>query len=244
MRRAVSILPLLLVAGCATSGGVVQSFWSSIFGRKAAAVQKAEAKQGTLEDKAVTAAQVEVIKTGVALAAADDSLPVEVARRTNANAAALLNQREALSVAVQDDAVATAKGLLARAEAAERSQQATEATNRTMSAQLASVRAELKKLATERDEEARKNLTLANELRSATVVKWAGVAGSTLLGLLAIAYRLNIGRLQTAAGEVLAHVQEKHGKDAADAARSVAGVVLHTGEQKGVYKVFSTLTGK
>lgn len=241
---------LFLTAGCTST-----SSWNPLnawFGRKANAEAKTEAKASAVEDKSVTAAQVEVVKTGVALAAAavehPESRPVQVAQRTNANAAALLNQREALSVAAHDEAVATAQGLLsaetAKREAAEKAQAQTEARNRDMGEQLEKLRGQLKQLSKERAEEAAKNLALANELRAATIWKWAGTAGSVLLGLAAVAYRLNLGRFQTGAAEVLARLKQTHGDEVAGTARSVLDAVLHTGEQKAVFRAFTAISQK
>lgn len=249
MKKLPYILLPLLLAGCATQGGFVNGLWSKMFGRKAEAVAKTEVKADKLEDKEVTAAHVEVVKTGILLDAAKaenpESRPVAMAARTNQNAGELLNHRDPLSVATVDEAVAVARGLIssesdARAKA-ERAQATAEGANRQLSEELTKTRNDLKKLSAERDEEARNNLALANELRTERVVKWAGMAGSALLGLAAIAYRLNIGRFQDAAATVLSNIQAKHGAEAAATARTAFDTILHTGEQKGVAKAFFAL---
>jgi len=233
----------LCFTGCSSTGGF--NPLRSWFGRKAAAEQKAEVKAGVLEDKTVDAAQVEVVKTGIALEAAPPSRPVEVAKRTNDNAEALLNQRKPLNAATLAEVKTTVAGLLsvetAKREAAEKAQLATEKQNQTLSQELEQTRADLKELAKARAVEAANNLELANQLRWANIVKYAGIAASTLLSLAVIAYRLNIGRLQTGAAEVLAKLQASH-PEAATTARSALDAILHTGEQRGVAKAFFNLT--
>lgn len=249
MRRAVIIFPLLLLPGCATQGNFVNGLWSKMFGRKAEAVAKTEVKADKLEDREVTAAHVEVVKTGTLLAAAatehPDSRPVAMASRTNQNAADLLNHRDPLSVATIDGAVSIARGLLSAETAArahaESAQATAEGTNRQLSEQLSQTRVELKKLSAERDAEARNNLSLANQLRTERFYKYACAAASTILGLAAIAYRLNIGRFQGAAASVLDRIKAQHGDAAADTARTALDTVLHTGEQRGVAKAFFAL---
>lgn len=245
---------IVLFGGCANASALLTKAnplnWGS--GRAAKKEAKAEVKQSGIEDQAVHAAQVEVEKTGVALAAArvenPESRPVAVAERTNSNARALLNQREPLDVATAQAAIDTANGLLSaettRRESAEKAQAKAESDIRTMATELATTRKELQALKARADAEAANNLELARTLNNERFMKWSAMGLSAALGLLTIAYRLNIGRLQTAAGEVLAHVQKTQGTEAADVARKIAGVVLHTGEQKGVFKVFSALTQK
>ena len=233
-----------LLTGCASGNGG-SGILSAIFGRKAAAAAKAEAKATVLEDKSVTAAQVEVFKTSLALEVArgehPDSRPVEIASRTNQNALEVLNQRDPLTVEATQEAREIVKGLLARVEAAEGKQKAAEASILGMTKELQTVREHAKKLAIQAQAEAANNLALANELRAATLWKWASTGLSVGLGLLAIAYRLNLGRLQTGAAEVLAKVGQKYGEEGQSVARGALDAVLHTGEQKGVARAFFAL---
>lgn len=249
MKRAAIFLALLMLSGCASNTMLTKLNplnWGK--GRAAQSEAKAEVKRDTMEDKAVKAAQVEVVKTGVLLTAArvenPASVPVAAALRTNANAADLLNQREPLDAATKADAVAIAQGLAIRAEKAEQAQASAEAGNRRMALDLDAVRVELKALKVKADTEAANSLAMAKELNNERLMKYGGMALSGALGLLAIAYRLNIGRLQTGAGEVLARLQQQHGDAVAGTARNALDAVLHTGEQKGVFKAFATISAK
>lgn len=244
MSRRVLLLSLALsclVAGCATVSGP-QGILGRIFGRKASAAAKAEAKATELENGVVTFAHAEVFKTSLALSAAPQSLPVDIARRTNTNALELLNQREPLAAQVAADAREIVEGLLAQKAEAEVKQKAAEATSLGMAQKLQTIRKEALRLAKQAEAEAQRNLELANQLRWANIIKWSGIAASTIFGLLAIAYRLNIGRLQSGVANVIATVQQKHGQAAGEAARGAADAILHTGEQKGVARAFFALT--
>lgn len=210
-----------LLAGCTTAAGTRRSLnpldW--LFGRKATAVATTEAKQDTAATEIVHAAQLEVLKTGAALAAAREenpqSRPVEVAQRTNGNAAALLAQQDPLSMAEQQAALQTVRGLLstevAAREKAEQAQAAAEGHAAKLSEQLADLRTRLEALRGEAVAEAADNLKLANQLRAATIWKWTSTGGAMLLGVLALAYRYNLGNLQTGVGQALGRFQAKYG---------------------------------
>ena len=82
----------LALAGCGTTG---KHWWSpGTWGssRPAEQAARAETKLDAAQDKAVRVARAEVSKAGIALASAPESRPVEVSRRTIANAQALLDQ--------------------------------------------------------------------------------------------------------------------------------------------------------
>lgn len=212
---------LLLLGGCTSAAGTRRSYnpldW--IFGRRAAAAATTEAKQAATGEAMVHAAQLEVAKTGAALAAArtehPESRPVEVAERTNANAAALLNQRSPLSLAEMQQALDTARGLLSAEasarESAERAQAAAETSAAKLSTELGELRARLQAMKADLAAEAETNLRLANRLRAATLWKWASTAGAVLLGALALAYRYNLGNLQVGVGQALGAFQKKYG---------------------------------
>lgn len=217
---------LLVLVGCTTAAGTRKS-WNPLdwlFGRKGAAVATTEAKQTTAEQAIVHAAQIEVVKTGEALARAreehPDSRPVVIAQRTNANAAALLSQREQLTLAEQQTALETVRGLLseetARREAAERAQQEAEGSARKLSAELGELRTRLEALRGEYAQESANNLRLANQLRAAVIWKWASTGGALLLGALALIYRYNIGNLHAGVGEALGRFQKKYGSSDED----------------------------
>lgn len=249
------LLACALFAGCATATGTRRS-WNPldwIYGRKAASAATSEAKATTAEAEMVQAAQVEVVKTGVALDAArrehPESRPVEVAQRTNANAAALLNQRQPLTVAETQDAKATADGLLSeekgRRAQAEAAQEKAEGTARKLSEDLGELRARLEALKGEVANESANNLRLANELRAATLWKWVSTAGAAALGLLALAYRLNLGNLQTGVGEALGHFQKKYGtsdddlKEMKASIDALVGKAQQTAISKGVASILA-----
>lgn len=214
-------LALLLAVGCTTAAGTRRS-WNPldwVFGRRAAAAATTEAKQVATSDAMVHAAQLEVAKTVAALEAArtehPESRPVEVAARTNANAAALLNQRSPLGLAELQQALDTARGLLSSEasarEAAERAQRAAEGDARKLSTELGELRARLQAMKADLAAEAETNLRLANRLRAAILWKWAGTAGALALGALALAYRYNLGNLQVGVGQALGAFQKKYG---------------------------------
>lgn len=250
MKRILLILfAAVLLAGCTTVANTRRS-WNPldwVFGRKAAAATTNQAKQDGAKEAIVHAAQIEVVKTGEALAVAreehPDSRPVEVAQRTNSNAAALLNQREQLTLAEQQAALDTVRGLLsqeiARREKAEQAQAATEGSARKLSAELGELRTRLEALRGEQAQEAANNLRLANELRAATIWKWCSTGGALLLGAVALAYRFNLGNLQTGVGEALGKFQSKYGTTDEDLAqmRHAIDALVGKGQQTAIANV-------
>lgn len=248
MRFPVVILFVLLVAGCTTvTGGfsiLKPGTWFQ--GRAAAAVVKEENKQATQEDKAVDAAQTEVMKTGLALKTAPASRPVEVATRTNANAAALLNQRKPVSAATMAEINEVVTGLLSESaearNAAESKQTAAEGQLRELSRDLEATRAKLIELHAKRDKEAAENLALANELRNQVFLKWAGFTCSALMAAAAFAYRMNLGNLQTGVANGLAHLQHKYGSTDEDVAavKTEIDTLTGKGQQKAIFGLVTT----
>jgi hypothetical protein len=219
-------------------------------GRAAKAVAKAEAMNDELGETLGQAALRELFKTGFfirsALGTHPDNRALQLAARTNDNAFGILNQRLPLSFAETDEQLKLAQDLLsddaATRSRAEAVQTHLEGENKKLSTQLQETRAKIDKLSKERDAEAAENLALATELRNNKLIAWCSTGASILLGLATIAYRLNIGRFQTAAANVLTTVTKKHGKEAGASARAALDAVLHTGEQKGVAKAFFSLT--
>ena len=217
MRLTIVLFLALSMAGCANTGEHPLLSW--IFGRKARQEQKVEARTGQAADEVVRAAQKEVRKTGVALDAAAQENPasrsVAVAKRTNGNADALLNQRAPLPVAEADAAVQIVRDLLseepARRESAEKSQGAAEDSARKLGAELDALRTQLDNLRKASAEEAANNLRLANELRAATLWKWLATAGTVIMTVAALAYRYNLGGLQTGVADGLAKLHSKYG---------------------------------
>lgn len=224
MRFPIILFLALSLAGCATTGD--HPFLSWVFGRKARQEQKVEARAGQAEDEVVRAAQKEVRKTGVALDAAAQENPasrsVAVAKRTNGNADALLTQRAPLPVAEADAAVRIVRDLLSEEKApreqAEKSQSADEDSARKLGAELDALRTQLTNLRKASAEEAANNLRLANELRAATLWKWLATAGTVLMTVAALAYRYNLGGLQTGVADGLAKLHSKYGASDEDVA--------------------------
>ncbi|EIQ00744.1 hypothetical protein OpiT1DRAFT_05299 [Opitutaceae bacterium TAV1] len=211
----------LALAGCVS--GHQSSLWKPWTwgqGTAAAKVEKAEAAQSTQEAALVDAAQVETVKTQAALLRAEDSRPVEVARRTNDNAVSLLNQRKPLSASAHAEAMDIVRGLLseetAKREAAEQRQSAMESQNLKLSRELEDTRRALGELAGQAKAEARRNLELANELRRQTWVKWGSVAWAVIATGLAVAWKLNLGGLQSGVANGLAVLQKRYGASDAD----------------------------
>jgi len=213
MKKLIPIALLcLLFAGCASTS------WNPlkwVYGRKAATVEKQEAKQSAGEDKAVTAAHVETIKTAEALKLAPVSPAVEVARRTNGNALALLNQRQPLNILAQSEAVSIVSGLLSeeasKRKDAEAAQTKAEGRNAALSIELEQVRNALDESRKSAKAEAANNLALANELRVERTVKWSAAAFSFLTGVAALYFKLSGGRAATALAEAIGSVESKHG---------------------------------
>ncbi|RRJ97887.1 hypothetical protein Ga0100231_005385 [Opitutaceae bacterium TAV4] len=231
----------LLFTGCVS--GHQSSIWKPWTwgqGTAAAAIEKAETRQATQADALIDAAQVETVKTQAALAAAPESRPVEVARRTSGNAAALLNQRKPISAAAHADALETVRGLLseetAARETAEQRQRSAEGENARLSRELEDTRKSLEGLHTAAKAEAQRNLELANELRRRTWVAWAGGIASAVLAAAAIAYRLNLGHLQTGVGNALASLQTRYGTSDEDvtAIRSEIDAMASQSMQRGI----------
>ena len=224
MRLTIVLFLALSMAGCATTGEHPLLSW--MFGRKARQEQQVEARTGQAEDEVVRAAQKEVRKTGVALDAAAQENPasrsVAVAKRTNANADALLTQRAPLPVAEADAAVRIVRDLLSEEKApreqAEKSQAADEDSARKLGAELDALRTQLDNLRKASAEEAANNLRLANELRAATLWKWLATAGTVIMTVAALAYRYNLGGLQTGVADGLAKLHSKYGASDEDVA--------------------------
>ena len=242
------LLPFVFVlAGCSSAGG--GNPLNAIFGRQAAAKQATQAKADAGEDAAVQAAQVEVVKTGVALAAAEkenpESRPVAVAKRTNANAAALLNQRRPLTVAELQDAITTVKGLLSEnvevRKAAEAKQGTTEKDNRALSEELGKLREKIETLTAKADAEARANLATANKLRWSNI--WAAVStvGTVAFGVGMLLYRANAFGMATRVAGGFVDLEKKHGAETADLARQFFDSALDSGDKNKVFAALSKI---
>lgn len=236
------LLPFLFIlAGCSSAGG-----WNPlnvIFGRQAAAKQAAKVDETATEDATVTAAQVEIVKTGVAISSAEKENPgsraVAVAKRTNANASALLNQRRPLTVADLQDAIATAEGLLsenvAARKSAEEKQGEAEKTNRELSEELGKLRAKIEMLDAKAATEAAGNLATANKLRWSNI--WAAVStvGTVAFGIGMFIYRANGFGFATRVAGGLADMEKKNGAETADMARAFLDSALDAGDKNKIF---------
>lgn len=234
----------LLLCIASLMGGCASPSWSPlkwVFGRQAATVEKQEKKEAAGEDKAVTAAQVEVVKTSEALKLAPTSPAVEVARRTNGNALNLLNQRQPLNILAQSEAISIVAGLLSdeakKRESAEFAQQKAEGKNAALSIELEQVRNALEDSRKAAKAEAANNLALANELRTERLIKWGAAALSFLTGVAAIWFKLSGGRATAALAEAIGSVEARHGPTAAAVAKTAADAVLNSGEQQKIFKM-------
>jgi hypothetical protein len=230
---------VLALTGCATA-----SKWNPlnlIFGRQAATVEKTEAKQAKAEDQSVTAAQVEVLKTSEALKHAEASPAVLVARRTNGNALALLNQRQPLNLLQTSEAASIVAGLLSeeanKRQAAEAKQQAAEGANVKLSAELEALRAKLDEARKRADAEAANNLATANELRVQKLWTYGGYAVSFLASCAALYFQFGGQKAQKALASVMAHVRTSYGDTAGDAASYGADFLLSEGQKTKIFQM-------
>jgi hypothetical protein len=178
---------------------------------------------------------------------APSSRPVDVAIRTNNNAFALLNQRSPLTLGQMQEAEETVKGLLstevAKREAAEAKQKESEKGYAAISQELAVLKVKAIHLAEAAKKEAAENMRLANELRWARIMAGAALAFNVGLGLLALAYKANIGRLQEGMASAFAAIHEKDA-GLASTVRTIAGVALNSGEHEPVFQKFSKFITK
>ncbi len=226
--RVIFLCFMLCLAGCATGTAAKWYAPATWFSRApAAAAEKAIAKEqqaavkvDATEDRATHAAHVEIAKTQLALTAAQSSRAVEVARRTNANALALLDQFDALTAEEQTAARTLVADLLSenaeRAAVAEKAQAASETELTKLSRALTAAEAEREtargatataeaKLRAAFDREN----ALANELRAAVALRWI-LAGVAVLASAAYLYvRYALGGLPVAFSKGLADLRAK-----------------------------------
>jgi hypothetical protein len=237
---------VLALTGCATA-----SKWNPlnlIFGRQAATVEKTEAKQAKAEDQSVTAAQVEVLKTSEALKHAEASPAVLVARRTNGNALALLNQRQPLNLLQTSEAASIVAGLLSeeasKRQAAEAKQQAAEGANMKLSAELEALRAKLEEARKRADAEAANNLATANELRLERMWKWGCAAASFLATAAALYFQFGGAKAQKALASVMSHVRTNYGDAAGEATSAAADYILTEGQQSKIFQMAALMAAQ
>lgn len=189
----VCLLILLTSSGCAATGG--HSRWWNPLTWGANPVARVEARQEALagnQAELVKAAQVETHKTAAALEIVPESQATEVARRTTRNAEALLASAAGpLDIAEAQRAREIARGLAQGLIEAERDQARAEATAAKVSAENASLKAELTQAQDKLQAGYARERALANRMRN---IYWiaGGLAALWLLGnVLAVAARAN-----------------------------------------------------
>ena len=243
---AVAALALLLTAGCVASG---KTWWNpTTWGsdREAKAVDKAATEADAARAATVKRAQITAHETAEALTAAPDSRPVEVARESNGQTVTLLDQ--AAGPLTVDESTALKKQvadlLSENAEiraAGEQARAASRADIAVVSAKLTATDGLLSKAQDGLRAGFDRENALGNQLRNERLLKYGGMALSGLLGLAAFAYRMNVGRLQTGAAELITKLETKHGYAVADVARATLDDVLHTGEKTAIGRIVAKI---
>lgn len=210
------VLPLLLLPGCGTTGGVRWYAPATWFSHRAAdTVDRTAAREDAAKQSAVKAAQRASHEAAHALASAPASEPVALAVESTETAVRLLDQVAGPLTAGEAARIQkTVAGLLSenatlRAEAqrdrARQSSEAARISSALATAQAATVRAEGKL----REAFDREN-ALANELRGQRALFWIA-CGVALLVAAAWAYlRFALGGLPSAAGMLMRELRAKH----------------------------------
>ena len=248
--RAALLLPLLLAAvlllggGCTTTG---KHWWSPatwLSSRPAEQAARAESKLDAAQDNAVRVARAEVSKAGIALASAPESRPVEVSRRTIANAQALLDQ---VAGPLTADEAADIRRIVAdllsdhaaTRSAAEARQAAAEGRLAELSRQLSGAGAALDAANTKLAAAFARENALADELRNERARRWWIIGGGALLLLVVSAGWIYVqvisGGLPRALGSVLKGLDEK-APEQANAIRALLDPVLNRIEQAAIRK--------
>lgn len=240
----IALVAALMLAGCTTTG---KHWWSpATWGssRPATQVVAAETRLDAAQDKAIRTARAEVSKAGIALASAPESRPVEVSRRTIANAQALLDQvagpltaeeaadiRRIVADLLSENAATRAAAEAKQATAEER----IAAVSRDLAAKSDALDAANTKLAAAF---AREN-ALADELRNERARRAWIIGGASLLILILGAGWLYVqiaaGGIPKALGSVLKSLDEKS-PEQANAIRALIDPVLNRIEQAVIRK--------
>lgn len=217
MRAACAILVLLL-SGCSTGTGAkwyAPATWFS--GAPAGAVDRAEQKEDKARDRVIKAAQKATHETGIALAAAPSSRPVQVAANSNNEATALLDQAAGPLTAEEVAKLrATVAGLLseiasvrekAEKQKADESKQIAEVSSALAKAEQASADAAGKLRAAFERENA-----LANELRSQRALFWIACGVAVVVAAGWIYVRFALGGFPVAVGRALGDIRQRNPK--------------------------------
>jgi hypothetical protein len=217
MRWTLAIPLFLFLTGCANSGSGVKWYAPATWFSHAPA-DKVD-KTAALEDKARSAvikrAQVSAHETSLALAAAPDSRPVEVARETSGETVVLLDQAAgSLDAATAQKLRTTIAGLLS--ERAEIRAEAEKARKKEQEV-VASVSAKLAE-ATSRSQKAEADLraaferenALANELRAQRALFWIACGVAILLSAGWLYVKMTLGGVPSAIGAAMSELKMKH----------------------------------
>ena len=242
--RVALVAGAMLLAGCGTTG---KHWWSpGTWGssRPAEQAARAETKLDAAQDKAVRVARAEVSKAGIALASAPESRPVEVSRRTIANAQALLDQVAGpLTAEEAADIRRIVADLLsdhaATRSAAEARQAAAEGRLSELSQKVAAAGAALDAANTKLAAAFARENALADQLRNERARRWWMIGGGSLLILICAAgwlwLQISSGGIPRALGSMLKGLDEK-APDQANAIRDLLDPVLNRLEQAAIRK--------
>ena len=264
MRPLLLALLALALAGCATGprpGAQAGAIWWNpltwMSASEARAADKANAaaleagrRETAARDEILRAAQRAAHETVLALLSAPTSRATTVASESATHAAANLDQalgalpaetqaaiRRQIEALLSDNAALRAQGEQLRATQRDRD---AEASRRLADAESKAAAANAKATAQAAELRAafdREN-ALANELRTQRWIAGLSTAASVGLGLLALAYRSNIGGMATAAAGALADLERKHGSSVASLARGALDAGLNRGEQTTIARAF------
>lgn len=236
-------LCLALCSGCSTTDrGGLFGWWTA---RGERAAEKAQAKAAAAEADLLATVQRNVEEFVAALRLAPPSRPVDVAREAAGQAsahlallrgpltAARLAQIEARAAALtSDDPAARAPAEAARA--AERKDDAATA------AELITLRRDLAAARERADAVAADNAAYAAKYLNMRLAAIAGAAGTLLLGLAAVALKLNLGGANAALADILATLRAK-APAAAPIATAAADAALSRGQQTQIFKLVTAL---
>lgn len=264
---AAGLVVVMLFCGCATGprpGAQTGAIWwnpltwmSASEVRSAdkanAAAAEATRRAEAARDDILRAAQRAAHEAVLALLSAPASRATSVASESATHAAANLDQalgalpaetqaaiRRQIEALLSDNAALRAQGEQLRATQRDRD---AEASRRLADAETKAAAATAKATAQAAELRAafdREN-ALANELRTQRWIAGLSTAASVGLGLLALAYRANIGGMATAAAGALADLERKHGASVATLARGALDAGLNRGEQTTIARAFAKI---
>lgn len=241
----------LLWSGCATAESSAKVLQPWTWFRQAAA-ERVEKRENALEDKKsalVHQGHIESVKASLAANKVATTYPedknADLAKRAAANAVAALAQIDTVTVEELREAITIVEGWAsaesAKRSAAEAAQIQAEKKTEQIANEANELRKQLETLREKATAEAAHNAQLANELRQAQWYKWGGLTLSALAGVAAVAYRMNLGRLQDGVAGGLAELQKKFGAKDEDLVQVNAAINAAT--SRGQQKALQALVG-